>query len=349
MFGACVARALDRGWHELGDPDPFVVVEAGAGNGRLARDVLRARPDCVRALHYVLVERLGRAARRAARAARARAARRGAGAVRAGVARRRTDPGLGLGPGVRRARRAPGARAHRRRARQRAARQPAVRDRGMRAAAVGRRCGSRSRRPAGSPRCSCRPKPPTPRALDAVTDGLAVPAGARLPIPRGIDAWFAACGRVLRHGTADRDRLRRRRRAGSSNAAPTTGCARIAHTARGGSPLEAPGTQDITADVVREQLLHAARAAGLHARGGRVPGRVAATGSASTSLVEAGRRTWESARTHRRPRGRRRPEPRRRRRARSPIPTGLGAHRVVTLTRRGRRSIAWAWIACAVR
>jgi SAM-dependent MidA family methyltransferase len=57
LFGACVARAIDRMWIDLGEPDPFLVVEAGAGNGRLARDVLRAQPLCVRALRYVLVER----------------------------------------------------------------------------------------------------------------------------------------------------------------------------------------------------------------------------------------------------------------------------------------------------
>jgi SAM-dependent MidA family methyltransferase len=57
LFGACVARALDGEWVRQGRPDPFVVVEAGAGNGRLARDVLRAGPECAPALHYVLVER----------------------------------------------------------------------------------------------------------------------------------------------------------------------------------------------------------------------------------------------------------------------------------------------------
>jgi len=31
LFGACVARAIDREWERLGRPDPFVVVEAGAG------------------------------------------------------------------------------------------------------------------------------------------------------------------------------------------------------------------------------------------------------------------------------------------------------------------------------
>jgi len=57
LFGLCVARALDRLWHALDDPDPFLVIEAGAGNGRLAREVLRAAPACLRALRYVLVER----------------------------------------------------------------------------------------------------------------------------------------------------------------------------------------------------------------------------------------------------------------------------------------------------
>jgi SAM-dependent MidA family methyltransferase len=57
LFGACVARAVDAMWRELGRPDPFLVVEAGAGNGRLAKDVLRASPECAAALRYVLVER----------------------------------------------------------------------------------------------------------------------------------------------------------------------------------------------------------------------------------------------------------------------------------------------------
>jgi SAM-dependent MidA family methyltransferase len=57
LFGAVVARALDDWWLELASPDPFVVVEAGAGSGTLARDVLRAEPACAPALRYVLVER----------------------------------------------------------------------------------------------------------------------------------------------------------------------------------------------------------------------------------------------------------------------------------------------------
>ena len=57
LFGVCVARALDGWWRELGEPDPFIVMEAGAGTGRLCREVLRAEPECAPALRYVLVER----------------------------------------------------------------------------------------------------------------------------------------------------------------------------------------------------------------------------------------------------------------------------------------------------
>lgn len=57
LFGELVARALDAWWHEMGRPQPFVVVEAGAGPGTLATAVLAATPACGRALRYVLVER----------------------------------------------------------------------------------------------------------------------------------------------------------------------------------------------------------------------------------------------------------------------------------------------------
>ena len=64
LFGAVLARALDSWWRELGEPDPFTVVEAGAGPGTLARAVLAAEPTCGAALRYVAVERS--AAQRAA-------------------------------------------------------------------------------------------------------------------------------------------------------------------------------------------------------------------------------------------------------------------------------------------
>lgn len=56
LFGAVVAKALDAWWDELGSPDRFVVVEAGAGPGTLARTVLHAAPRCADALELVLVE-----------------------------------------------------------------------------------------------------------------------------------------------------------------------------------------------------------------------------------------------------------------------------------------------------
>ena len=57
LFGAVVARALDGWWEELGRPDPFVVVEAGAGRGRWPARCCWPTPACAPALRYVLVER----------------------------------------------------------------------------------------------------------------------------------------------------------------------------------------------------------------------------------------------------------------------------------------------------
>lgn len=57
LFGAVLARALDRWWTELGQPDPFVVIEAGAGPGSLVAAILGARSACAPALRYLLVER----------------------------------------------------------------------------------------------------------------------------------------------------------------------------------------------------------------------------------------------------------------------------------------------------
>jgi SAM-dependent MidA family methyltransferase len=57
LFGAVLAQALDSWWRSLGEPDPFVVVEAGAGSGALAAAVRAAAPACTPTLRYVLVER----------------------------------------------------------------------------------------------------------------------------------------------------------------------------------------------------------------------------------------------------------------------------------------------------
>ena len=57
LFGAVVAGALDAWWTGQGRPDPYVVVEAGAGRGTLAAAVVAAEPECGPALRYVMVER----------------------------------------------------------------------------------------------------------------------------------------------------------------------------------------------------------------------------------------------------------------------------------------------------
>lgn len=60
VFGDLLARQLAECWERLGRPDPFTVVELGAGDGTLARRVLRAVtpvPELASALRYLAVER----------------------------------------------------------------------------------------------------------------------------------------------------------------------------------------------------------------------------------------------------------------------------------------------------
>jgi SAM-dependent MidA family methyltransferase len=259
LFGACVARALDQCWRDAGEPDPFVVVEAGAGNGRLARDVQRARPACERALHYVLVER---------------------SVVLRDEQRRRLElepADEALGPFARAAPDDPPA---------------AVRGSGPVFVALDELPGLEltgvvlanelldnlpfgiaergengwleirvAHEVAGFAEVRVPAAPADAAALDRVTAGMAVDLGARLPIPRGIEGWFGACGRMLRRGTlfvidyvddAQSALLR-----GASSWLRT-----YRSHASGSTPLDEPGAHDITADVVREQLEQAARAAG---------------------------------------------------------------------------------------
>ena len=58
LFGAVLARALDRWWEQLDRPAPFTVIDWGAGPGTLARTVLAAEPECAKseALHWIAVE-----------------------------------------------------------------------------------------------------------------------------------------------------------------------------------------------------------------------------------------------------------------------------------------------------
>ena len=60
-FGELVAIQIQQMWQNLGRPDPFYVVEMGAGNGELALDILNFLLDSserglVQALRYIIVE-----------------------------------------------------------------------------------------------------------------------------------------------------------------------------------------------------------------------------------------------------------------------------------------------------
>lgn len=57
LFAAVLARALDAWWEELGQPERFTVIDAGAGVGTLARGLLAAQPRCLEQGTLVAVER----------------------------------------------------------------------------------------------------------------------------------------------------------------------------------------------------------------------------------------------------------------------------------------------------
>jgi SAM-dependent MidA family methyltransferase len=56
LFAAVIARYLDDCWNEMGCPESFDVVEVGAGPGTLARGIFDAQPQCLSAMKYVAVE-----------------------------------------------------------------------------------------------------------------------------------------------------------------------------------------------------------------------------------------------------------------------------------------------------
>ncbi|MCU4183205.1 hypothetical protein K6U06_02445 [Acidiferrimicrobium sp. IK] len=107
-----LAGTLDGLWRELGEPDPWVVVDAGAGDGARAPAVLGQDPACAPALRWLLVEDSpgAEASQRAAlqRAALQRVTSRRAGLAPVGHEGGRAgpdgpvleDPALVLGPAV---------------------------------------------------------------------------------------------------------------------------------------------------------------------------------------------------------------------------------------------------------
>jgi SAM-dependent MidA family methyltransferase len=56
LFGAVVARFVRDEWIRLGRPDGFMLVDAGAGSGALARGVLAGDRDLLASIRYVAVD-----------------------------------------------------------------------------------------------------------------------------------------------------------------------------------------------------------------------------------------------------------------------------------------------------
>jgi SAM-dependent MidA family methyltransferase len=258
LFGALVATAIDRWWDALERPDPFVVVEAGAGSGRLASDLLRAAPECLRALRYVLVERSP--ALRDAQRARLRLEPPDEAFGPFIAAAEAPVPVPASGPVVTALDDLPG-----------------VEIEGVVIAnelldnlpfgiAVFTDGGWAEVRVALDDDRFAEIVVPA-RAVDAaalarVTQGLDVATGARLPIPRGIDEWLRRASATLHRGfvvlldTMDTA-------AGTLARRESAWLRTYRGHALGGGPLEDPGSRDIVSDVVTEQLHHAATDAGL--------------------------------------------------------------------------------------
>lgn len=331
LFGACVGRALDRAWREQDSPDPFLVIEAGAGRGRLAREVLRAQPECARALHYVLVERSAALQDAQREALDLEPADEALGPFAAGSPGDTPTPLAGSGPVF-----------------VALDELPALELGGVVLAnelldnlpfGLAHWDGARwqeVRVALGTPDAGRLTEVLVPaatgdaRMLVEITEGLPVSVGARLPIPRGIDEWFAVCGRVLRHGVLVAiDYVDDAR--GLLARGPQSWLRTYRSHDRGSAPLDAPGDQDLTADVVREQVARAARASGFTLASDRSQAEWLRDLDID-GLVEAGRQTWEAraqlgdlaALTGR---------SRATEAAALTDPAGLGAHRVLTFSR----------------
>jgi NADH dehydrogenase [ubiquinone] 1 alpha subcomplex assembly factor 7 len=264
LFGALVARFLDRAWSELERPDPFVVIDAGAGRGRLATDVLRARPQCARTLRYVLVER----------SAALRAPQRELLAIepadRALGPAVRTEPDevprpvTGIGPIVAALPELPALE---------------IPDGVVVANELLDNLPFRVVERSGHGWMEIRVgldeagfiEVPVAAAADVaeaaqdVAAGAAVPEGARLPIATATDEWLASCAHVLRRGL-----LVVLDFADEAASLVTRGQDQWLRTyrghQRGDHPLADPGTQDITCDVPVEHLVTYARRAGFRLR-----------------------------------------------------------------------------------
>ena len=325
LFGALVSRAIDEWWRRLGAPDPYLVVDAGAGRGRLAADVLAAAPECAPALRYVLVERSP-----ALRVAQHELLTVEPFEDALGPVIRTDDdatlPVVGMGPIV-------------------AALDelPAVTFDGVVIAnelldnlpfcVVERtRDGWTEMRVGlhGDEFVETFVPAAPELAEEANLVAIDAPVGARLPVPVGLPPWLHSCATVLRHGVlavidyaATSAELVER---GESGWLRT-----YRNHDRGAPPLVDPGEQDITIDVPVEYLVHAAARVGFRLE------RVASQAEwlvdlGVDQLVAVARDEWD-ARAHVGDLDALRHRSRVTEAAALVDPAGLGAHRVLVFTR----------------
>ena len=259
LFGALVARAVDGWWDQLGRPDPFLVVDVGAGRGQLARDLLRASPHCAAALRYVLVERSA-----GLRAAQAELLPLEPAALVLGPAvpaEPDEEPVAvpGSGPMVTALAELPAGQAIGVVVANELADNLPFRivERGADGWAEVRVAWSGS----GFAEILLPAEEGLAVAADRLVEGQRISAGARLPVPTGLSEWLRSAAAVLRRGfavlvdyAAPVEELAARGQGGWLRT--------YRAQARGVSPLDAPGCQDITADVPLEGLRRAAGAAG---------------------------------------------------------------------------------------
>ena len=328
LYGALVARALDGFWDGVGRPDPFFVVEAGAGRGRLATDVLAAAPACASALRYVLVERsaLLRDAQRDLLAL--EPSEDALGPVIPGDEDLAAIPVTGLGPIT-----------------TALGELPAIPLTGVVLAnelldnlpfRVVERAPDGWLEVRVAHEAAGFVEAPVPASeelaaqADAVAAGALVPVGERLPVPTGLREWLRECASVLRRGVlvvvdyaATGEELVERGASGWLRTYREHG--------RGESPLIDPGEQDITVDVPIEYLVGTAARAGLE-----LVGNVAQSEWLSElgieALVDEARSQWD-ARAHIGDLEALRHRSRVSEAAALVDPAGLGAHRVLVFRR----------------
>jgi SAM-dependent MidA family methyltransferase len=263
LFGMVIARALDDAWRRTGEPDPFVVVEAGAGRGRLAADVVRAAPACAGALRYVLVERSASLREEQRERLALEPPDEALGPFMLADDGESREPVPGRGPIV-----------------TALDDLPAVRIRGVVLAnelfdnlpmyVVERAADGwiEVRVTTDGDRfveVLVPAPPPLAAEADLVAEGAVVDVGARIPVPLAARTWLERVGAMLVRGEVVLfdyvDTVSKLAARGQASWMRTY----RAHQ-RGGDPLEAPGTQDITCDLPLEYLRTIADRVGLPLR-----------------------------------------------------------------------------------